>query len=164
MIPPWITTCTWVCNAPCISHHVPFLITDDKTTVFFLNKIQNMDDLAPSLLHQFLLFWPYPICKCEDHIPQGSNTSCVPHCFLKFIDMKGAFVLEHHNDPFFAWPQVQINMCDFRATEVPLDHSPFEQCHQGEKDITVVFHHIWSFMAIHIDSFLYLYVPPPQFA
>jgi hypothetical protein len=61
MILPCIATCTWICDVLCIPYHDSILITDNKVSILLLNKIQNMYDLTPPLLHQLLLLWPHPI-------------------------------------------------------------------------------------------------------
>jgi len=39
MIPPQITTCPQICNAPGVFHHNTLLIADNKTSVLFLDEI-----------------------------------------------------------------------------------------------------------------------------
>ena len=71
VIPLCITTCTWICDTPSIPYHDPILIMDNKSSILFLNKIQNVYDLTLPLFHQLLLFQPPPIHNYEDHIPRS---------------------------------------------------------------------------------------------
>ena len=55
VISPLVAACTRICNAACIFHHDVLLIVDDKTSILFLDKIQNMNQLPPLFLHQPLV-------------------------------------------------------------------------------------------------------------
>src|ERR1700730_15217907 len=67
MIPPWVTTHSWICDTPCILLNDTILILDDKATVFLFNKVQNMDDPATPLSHELLLMFSSPIQEHQKH-------------------------------------------------------------------------------------------------
>ena len=54
MIPPFVTICTWICNAIHVFHHDAFLIADDKASIVFLNKIRDMNESPLPFLYQLL--------------------------------------------------------------------------------------------------------------
>ncbi len=76
--------------------------------------------------------------------------------------MKAAFILEHCDNPVLIWPQLQINMHKLGPVRDPMDHLLLQLCHQGEEGVHPVIDYIWSFMAIHIDTFFQRCAPPSQ--
>ena len=76
--------------------------------------------------------------------------------------MKAAFVLEYCNNPFLIWPQLQIDTHKLRPIYDPIDHPFLQLCHQGEERVHPVIDYIWSFMAIHVDTFFQRRVLPSQ--
>jgi hypothetical protein len=55
MVPPWVATNSWINDAACILHHIPFFIADNEMSILFLNEIQYMDKLPVPLLLELLL-------------------------------------------------------------------------------------------------------------
>src|SRR5216683_7598075 len=62
MVPPRVAADTWINDVACILHHIPLFIADNESSIFFLNKIQDMDKPAAPLLHKLLLtqIWSSP--------------------------------------------------------------------------------------------------------
>jgi hypothetical protein len=74
--------------------------------------------------------------------------------------MEGAFILKHCDHSLIAQPQLWINVLS--PVHQPLYHIFLMQCHQGEEVIPLVFHNIWSFITIYIQTLPQYCVPPPQ--
>ena len=55
MVPPRVAADTWINDAACILHHIPFFIADNEMSILFLNEIQYMDKLPVPLLLELLL-------------------------------------------------------------------------------------------------------------
>ncbi len=76
--------------------------------------------------------------------------------------MKAAFILEHRDNPVLVWPQLRINTHKLGPVRDPMDHPLLQLRHQGEEGVHLVIDHIWSFMAIHVDTFFQRRALPSQ--
>ena len=150
MILPWVATQPWICNAPGVLLHDTLFITDDKTSILLLNKIQNVNESPMPFLHNLLPPILIPVQKCEDYISQKLGGRYAPCHLLVIIHMETTLILKNSNYPFFIWPQVQFNAHKSRALRFPLHHALFVQHHQGEKDVVPVFDDVRSFVTIHV--------------
>ena len=61
VVPPWVTTDTWINDAACILHHITLLIVDTEVSIFFLNEVQYMDEPPAPLPLKLLLTILNPI-------------------------------------------------------------------------------------------------------
>jgi len=84
VIPPWITTCPWIYDRSCILDNNPLLIVDDKSPIFFLNKIGDMDNAAMSLLLEDLFIWPGPFNRYQNGVSDNNHIGA-HHIFCLYL-------------------------------------------------------------------------------
>ena len=68
MVPLWVTADSWINDAACILHHIPFFIVNNETFVLFLNEIQYMDKPPMPLLLELLLTLLNPL-RMSNQLP-----------------------------------------------------------------------------------------------